>query len=126
MSKWQNDSMLDAALNYVADNGSQLDVVSDTETPTDLSGSLASTALTVGAGNGDYTLDDGDTSGRKLTIAQQADINVDASGDANHIVISDGGSPATLYLVTTCTTQTLTSGNTVTVPSFEDEIADAS
>jgi hypothetical protein len=126
MSKWQNDSMLDAALNYVADNGSQLDVVSDTSTPTDLTNSLASTSLTVGDGNGDYTVQDGDSSGRKLTIAQQADISVTASGDANHIVISDGGSPPTLYLVTTCTTQSLTSGNTVTVPSFDDEIADAS
>lgn len=126
MSKWQNDSMLDAALNYVADNGSQMDVVSDTTTPTDLSGSLATTSLTLSAGNGDYTIEDGDTSGRKLVISQQADINVTAGGEANHIVISDGGSPATLYLITTCTAQQLTSGNTVTVPSFEDEIADAS
>lgn len=126
MSKWQNDSMLDAALNYVADNGSQMDVVSDTTTPEDLSGSLASTSLTLGGGNGDYTLEDGDTSGRKLVISQQADINVTADGEANYIVISDGGSPATLYLITTCTAQQLTSGNTVTVPSFKDEIADAS
>lgn len=123
MSKWQNDSMLDAALNYVADNGTQMDVVSDISTPTDLSGSLATRSLSAGDGNGDYIVQDGEISGRRLTISQQSDITVDADGDANHIVISDG---VTLYLVTTCTTQTLTSGNTVTVPSFDDEIADAS
>ena len=126
MSKWQTDDMLDAALNYVADNASQMDVVDDSGTPTDLSGSLASHTMTTGDGNGDYTVQDGDTNGRRLTVAQQADISVTATGTARHIVLSDGGSPPTLYLVTTCTEQSLTSGNTVTVPTFDDEIADAS
>ena len=126
MGKWQNDDMLDAALNYVADNGSQIDITSDSSTPVDLANSLASTSLTTGDGNGDYTVQTGDSSGRKLTIAEQADIGVSTSGTARHVVISDGGSSATLYLVTTCTEQSLTSGNTVTIPSWDDEIADAS
>jgi len=124
MAKWQNDAMLDAALNYVADNGAQIDIVSDTATPTDLTNSLASASLTTGAGNGVYSILDGDTSGRKLVIAEQTGLDVTASGDANHVVISDG--VGTLLLITTCTTQTLTSGNKVDIPAFEDEIADAS
>lgn len=124
MSKWANDTALDAYLNYIADNGAQLDVVSDTSTPTDLTNSLASTSLTTGTGGADYSISDGDTNGRKLTVAQQADISIGTSGEANHIVISDGA--GTLLLVTTCTTQSLTSGSTVTVPSFDDEIADPS
>lgn len=124
MSKWQTDSMLDAALNYIADNGAQMDVTSDTSTPTDLTNSLATTSLTTGTGGSDYSISDGDTSGRKLTVAEQSNITVDVDGDANHVVISDGA--GTLLLITTCDTQTLTAGNTVTVPSFDDEIADAS
>jgi len=81
---------------------------------------LASVALTAGVGGGDYTKANGDTSGRKLTVAQQASISITGSGDATHIVIDDG----TNIWVTTCTLQTLTSGGTVTVPAFDAEIAD--
>lgn len=124
MGKWINDTSLDASLNHTADNGSQLDVTSDSSTPTDLSNSLASTSLTTGTSGSDYSISNGDTSGRKLTIAQQSDITISASGTARHIVISDGA--GTLYLVTTCTEQSLTSGKLVTVPSFDREIQDPS
>jgi hypothetical protein len=81
---------------------------------------LAAVALTPGAGNGDFTLANGDTNGRKLTTAQQTAISITASGDATHVVLDDG----TNIYVTTCTTQTLTSGGTVTVPAWDIEIAD--
>lgn len=81
---------------------------------------LADVTLTAGDGNGDYTIADGDVSGRKLTVAQQADIPIDATGTATHIVLTDG----TNIWVTTCTSQALTSGGTVTVPAFDAEIAD--
>lgn len=82
---------------------------------------LASVSLTAGAGNGDYTVANGDTSGRKLTVLQQASISITGSGDASHIVLSDG----TNLWITTCTTQALTIGGTVTVNAFDAEIADA-
>jgi len=81
---------------------------------------LASVALTAGAGNGDYTKAAGDVSGRKLTVAQQAAISITASGTATHIVLDDGVN----ILGTTCTSQVLTIGGTVTVPAFKAEIAD--
>lgn len=74
---------------------------------------------------GDFVKANGDTSGRKVTVGQQADISVHTSGDATHVALVDDGSKL-LLLVTTCTTQTLTAGNTVTVPAFDDEIADPS
>ena len=101
----------------------RLDVTSDSSTPTDLTNSLASVTLTAGDGNGDYTIGDGDTNGRKITIAEQADVTVTSSGTARHIVLSLSG---TIKLTTTCTEQELTSGNTVTIPAFDDEIADPS
>ena len=83
---------------------------------------LADVTLTAGDGNGDYTVGDGDTNGRKLTVAQQADVDIDSSGTATHVVLDDGSS---IY-VTTCTSQALTSGGTVTIPAWDIEVADPS
>ena len=84
---------------------------------------LADVVLTAGAGNGDYTIADGDASGRKVTVTQQADVPIDASGTATHVSLDDG---TDLVYVTTCTSQALTSGGTVTVPAWKIEVADPS
>ncbi len=78
--------------------------------------SLASGVLT----GGDFTQANGDTSGRKVTVAQQSDLSITASGTADHVVIDDG----TNIYVTTATSQVLTSGGTVTTQAFDIEIAD--
>ena len=69
---------------------------------------------------GDFTIANGDVSGRKVTIAQQASLTIDATGTATHVAINNG----TDYYVTTCTSQVLTSGGTVTIPAWDIEIAD--
>lgn len=120
MGKTLANSVLDAALAEVA-TCTRLDVTSDVSTPANLTASLADVTLTAGDGNGDYTIADGDASGRKLTIAQQAAIPIDANGTAKHVVLSLTG---TIKLTTTCTDQVLTSGGTVTVPAFKLELAD--
>ena len=124
MAKSIANAVLDAALNHVADNGSVMHVCS--QEPTDYTQAsstynLADVALTVGDGNGDYTIADGDSGGRKLTIAEQSSVTVDTTGTATHIAICSGSA---LLLVTTCTSQAITSGNTVTIPSFTETIAD--
>ncbi len=68
----------------------------------------------------DFTKANGDTSGRKVTVAQQADLSIDASGLATHVAINQG----TDFYVTTCTSQSLTSGGTVTIPAWDIEFAD--
>lgn len=82
---------------------------------------LADVALTAGFGGGDFTNADGDTSGRKVTVAAQNAVPVDTTGTATHVCLDDG---ATLLQVTTCTSQALTSGNTVNVPAYDVEFAD--
>lgn len=123
MAKACSDNYMDAMLALI-DDADTLTVCS--AQPANVAGiaavTLAAVALTPGAGNGDFTLANGDTNGRKLTIAQQASISITASGDATHVVLDDG---TNLY-VTTCTTQTLTSGGTVTVPAWDIEVADPS
>lgn len=127
MAKWASDSVMDAALAYV-DDCTLLTVCSAQPTTYAEASStykLADVVMTAGAGNGDYTLANGDTNGRKLTVAQQAAIDIDSSGDATHVALSISGS-STLVYVTTCTTQTLTAGGTVTVPAWDIEISDPS
>lgn len=82
---------------------------------------LADVVMTAGTGNGDYTIGDGDTNGRKVRVEQQANVPIDSSGTATHISIDDG---STLLYVTTCTSQALTAGGTVTVPAWDVEVAD--
>lgn len=122
MAKFTADAVLDAALAKVA-TATRLVVTS--AQPANFAGiaavTLASVVMTAGAGNGDYTLADGDVSGRKLTVLAQNGVSVTASGNATHICLDDG---TTLLQVTTCTSQALTSGNTVNVPAYDIEFAD--
>ena len=122
MAKAAPNSTLDALLAEIA-TGTRL-VVCSAE-PANFAGiaavALADVVVTAGDGNGDFTIADGDTSGRKVTIAQQATITIDTTGTATHVVIDDG---TDLHYVTTCTSQALTSGGTVTVPAWDVEVAD--
>lgn len=119
MGKAVHNDVLDAALNEVA---TATIMTACSAEPTTRTEAVTTYALAdhVMAG-GDYANADGDTNGRKVTIAQQADVLVDASGTATHIALCDG---TVLLYVTTCTSQALTSGNTVTFPAWDIEIAD--
>lgn len=124
MAKWTDDSVLDAALDKVA-TATRLVVTSGQ--PANFAGiaavALADVTMTAGAGNGDYTKANGDTSGRKLTVAAQSGVPIDASGTATHVCLDDG---TTLLQVTTCTSQALTAGGTVDVPAYDVEFNDPS
>ena len=120
MAKFVADSVLDAALDVIA-TGTILTVCSAQPTTRTEATSTYKLADVV-VDSGDFSKANGDSSGRKVTIAQQADVPVDSSGTATHVALCDG---TNLLLVTTCTSQVLTAGNTVTIPAFDDEIADA-
>lgn len=78
---------------------------------------LASTAMT----GGDFTIANGDTSGRKVSVAQKSSISITSTGTGDHIAVEDASGN---YLVTTCPAQGLSSGGTVTTSSFDLEISD--
>lgn len=121
MAKAANDVFIDGGLLRIDDC---VTLTVCTAQPANFAGiaavALAAVTLTAGDGNGDYTIANGDTSGRKLTVTQQTAISITASGTATHVVLDDG---VDIY-VTTCTSQALTSGGTVTVPAWDIEIAD--
>jgi hypothetical protein len=120
MAKWQNDLMLDAALDYISSNVNEMHVCTNQPT-TRTEATTTYNLATVAFGSGDCAKADGDTDGRKMTFAAKNGVSVTASGDADHIALTSAGD---LLLVTTCTTQTLTNGNTVNIPAWKDEIAD--
>ena len=118
MAKWANDLFMDAALDYLA-TGTTLLVCSSQ--PADRTAALAAALADVVIDSGDFTKANGDTSGRKVTIGAQSNVPIDTSGTATHVAIITAS--ALLY-VTTCTSQALTSGGTVTVPAWDVEVAD--
>lgn len=128
MGKLIPDAVLNSMLAVIANGVDLVNICKDT--PTDYSTattngthSLADIAVTAGDGNGDWTIGNGDTNGRKLTLAQQTGVTIDTSGTATHIAMSDGSS--VFYGATTCTSQAVTSGNTATINTFDIEISDA-
>lgn len=123
MPKVAPDGVMDAAFDYI-DQADVMHVCSTLDsTPTYaeiVAASLADVAMTP---NTDFTKADGDTSGRKLTVAAKSGVTVDASGTANHVALVTVSGSVVRY-VTTCTSQVLTSGNTVNFPAWDIEIND--
>jgi hypothetical protein len=123
MGKLVHDNVLDGALNILKNGGTQLCVCSTQPTTYTEATVTYMLAIKSDLTSGSYTgPGDGDTNGRKLTVNQQATIEVINTGNAQHIAICDVDDR--LLYVTTCTAQVLTDGNTVTIPAWDIEIAD--
>lgn len=121
MARFADDSVLDGLLDIIA-TATELYICTGASEPADRAAAISASLIPAHTlTSGDFTNADGDVSGRKVTIAQQADLTLDATGDATHIVLCTG---TTLLYATVCTTQTLTSGGTVTVPAWDVEVAD--
>lgn len=122
MAKWQNDLMLDAAFDWLdqADEMYVCNAQPTTYTEASSTYALADVAVTPDT---DFTKADGDTNGRKVTVAAKSDVTVDTTGTASHIALCKNSGSVLMY-VTTCTDQLLTQGNTVDIPAWDIEIAD--
>lgn len=120
MAKFVHDDVLDLLLDGIA-AGTRLVVCSGQ--PANFAGIAAVALADVVIDSGDFTKANGDTNGRKVTVGAQSAVPIDASGTATHISIDDGSK---LLAVTTCTSQALTSGGTVTVPAHDYEVSDPS
>lgn len=121
MAKVAPDATIDAMFDYI--DQSNIQHVCSGQ-PANYAGiaavSLADVAMTPDT---DFTKADGDTNGRKVTVAAKSAVPVDASGTATHIVLARS-SDSTIRYITTCTSQALTSGNTVNIPAWDIEVAD--
>jgi len=118
MAKWCASSVIDGALNVLATATGEVVCSAQPANRTEAVTTYGLTAVATLAG-GDFTLAAGDTSGRKVTIAQKTGVSVTANGTATHVALVDA---TNLLYVTTCTSQALTSGNTATINSWKVEI----
>jgi hypothetical protein len=120
-TKWANDLVMDAALDYIATSTILVVCSQDPATYAEMTATYYLATHVMAAG--DFSKSNGVTNGRKLTVAAQAAITVDHSGTALVVCLGISASSTMTYR-TTCTSQALTAGNTVTVPAFNIEIAD--
>jgi hypothetical protein len=111
---------MDAMLDKIA-TSTKLRVCSGASNPADRAAAITATLASVDLDSGDFAKADGDASGRKVTIAQQTNMAITTSGDATCVTLDDG---TNLLYVTPATTQTLTSGGTVTSPAWKVEVGD--
>lgn len=111
----------DAIIDLMLANAEGTRIHITTAEPANYAG-IAAVDLANAAIAGVYTKANGDVSGRKNTLDAQTGISITTSGTATHVVISNNTD--TMYLVTTCTSQVLTSGGTVDTNAFAHEIGD--
>lgn len=132
MAKWANDIIMDTGLQVIKTGitsyGPCNKMVACSAQPTNYTEANATYALADAAMSGsDFTLANGDGSGRKLTVGAKASQLIDASGTATHVALVDTANSVLLY-VTTCSSQALTANgsNTVSFPAWDVEISDPS
>ena len=121
MAKTLSDAVIDGALDVAA--GDQISVC--TTQPTDYTEATATykLAISTAVAGGDFVNANGDVSGRKMTVAAQTAVTIDTTGTALFVAITNLAGTL-LKVVTTSTSQALTSGGTVDIGTFKLEIAD--
>ncbi len=125
MAKTVHDDVLDAALNYIKTNCNKM--VACSTQPTTYTQANATYALAnVTMNSSDFTIANGDTSGRKLTVAAKTGVSVGSTGDPVVIALLDTTNSKLLYTTDEGSVQTIYTGNTINLPSWKIELADPS
>lgn len=122
MAKSVNNVVLDPALDFLMDNTVKLHVCSAEPTTYAEANATYMLANSAVLDMSSVAPADGVTSGRRVSVPEVVIASITNSGTATHIALSDGA--AVLYYVTECTSQVLTSGNPVTIPTWDVEIRD--
>lgn len=122
MAKQINNAAFDQWLQSIEDTYDTLTVCS--AEPADPSGIAAIDLATHALTAADFTIADGDTSGRKTTLQAQNSVSVIDTGSATHVVLHDGVLAGSRQIVTTCSSVALTTGGTVNIGAWDIEFAD--
>lgn len=125
MARSQNDLMLDAAFDWIRARVTCMTACSAQPT-TFTEGYTTYKAADIAMTSTALTIANGDVSGRKVTVQAKSGVTIDASTTVNHVALLGSTGATVLLYVTVCTSQALTTGNTVNFPAWDIEIADAS
>lgn len=123
MAKYASDAFIDGAFNVIKTSADAITYTLCSTQPTTRAEAvttymLASTTLDKAT---EVTLANGDTSGRKMTISAKTGVPVTNTGTGQHVAVCDA---TNLIFVTTTLSQAVSSGGTVDIGSWKDEIAD--
>ena len=125
MPRYQNDSMLDAALDWVKDNTDKIFILSSGTTTMTYANAKAWSLASVAVASTVFSLAAGDTSGRKTTIGIVSAVSVTTTGNVNHTCLVNASASSITYLTPT-SVQVLTAGNKLNTQAWDIEIHDAS
>ena len=119
MSKYLNPAVIDAALDYLANNADKAILFNaySADYATITAGKLAEVTLA----SGDFTKAAGDISGRKVTVAGKTNIDVLANGQFNHIALVKTATSQVLA-ITDGTAKNLNQGDKANFAAFDVEI----
>lgn len=129
MAKFCSTLILNQAASFIGTNSKNMAVMSTS--PANLAACTASTGNNVLARvamtTADFTIADGDVSGKKVTVAQKTTIAVGTTGVPAYVVLYSTVASTGIHFWTTCSTsQALTStANTITIPAWDIEFRDA-
>lgn len=122
MAKSVHNDVLDGALNIIYNNCTRITLCS--AEPTTYTEAITTYMLAqVTVDTSDFTIGDGDTSGRKIAVGAQSGITPTNAGTANHVALVDVGNTK-LLAVTTMTSKALATDDLVDIATFDLEIAD--
>ena len=123
MAKYIHPDVHDKGLQEIVDNcDKQVALTAFTSTYATANG--ANKLAEVAVAPGDFTLANGDVSGRKVTVAQKTGGTITAEGNPTNIAWLDTVNSRVLMVTEETTTQTLYVGNPVTFPSVSYESRD--
>lgn len=116
-----SDEVLDQGLDYADTNGTRVDICS--QEPVNYTEATSTYTLGNAVVNTGAT-QNGDTSGRKVTVPAISGASVSGTGTASHYALTDGVS----VLIATkalASSQAVTAGNTWSLTAWDIEIPDA-
>jgi hypothetical protein len=116
MPKYTHPDVFDNGLLLIKNNANAQHLCSSC--PTTRAEVLTYSLANVVMASGDFTVQNGDVSGRKITITQKS-TTASANGTAQWAALIDG---TRLLHVTSCAAQSLYSGNPVTLPTWDYEM----
>lgn len=122
MAKYLDDTVLDAALNDIKNNVTEIYLCSQVPANYAEASSTYALANKTGLSAGSFTGPvNGDTSGRKLNKSAETGLSVTGDGTANHVALCTA---TVLKHATDFTGQVLTNGNTCDVAAYDVEFLD--
>lgn len=123
MARYQNDLMLDAALDWLIANSTARWALSADATTYASAAAVKLASATIASAN--FTKADGDVSGRKVTVGVVSAVSVGTQGSATHYALVNPVGSVMAYLVP-ASVKLLPAGSEVTFGAFDIEIEDSS